>query len=132
MSDQCDFCSASNPITRYQTHPFGITTSEDVFPDTPVHQIGGIDYVATDDVHPIRGTGHMVDQNWLACAICADLVDRKDADGLARRCSSSFRVSAGVPIEMPDDELLAFCRTWFTVVFQQLKSGRLSYPEVQS
>lgn len=121
---QCDFCSAPHPIARYRTRSFGITTEDDVFPDTPIHLHDDIPYVATDDVHPIRGTAHMIDQDWAACATCATLIDAKDHHGLTTHCVNTIQQQS-LPPDTTPAELADIYRLWFTVFFQNIRSNRL-------
>lgn len=121
---QCDFCSGPNPICRYRTRSFGITTEDDVFPDTPIHLRDNIPYVATDDVHPVRGTGHMIDPDWAACATCAILIDARDHHGLTARCVDTIPLQSLPPGTTPE-ELTTQYQLLFTVFFQNLLSARL-------
>jgi len=122
---KCDLCSDPHPIARYHTRSFGITTNEDVFPDTPIHLIDDVPYVATDDIHPVRGTGHLVDPDWLACEPCANLIDQQNLDGLIAHCLANFRISHPLPPDMTEADLADFCRYWYTAFFQNLLSTRL-------
>ena len=121
---QCDFCSGQNPICRYRTRSFGITTEDDVFPDTPIHLRDDIPYVATDDVHPIRGTGHMLDPDWAACVTCATLIDANDHHGLTAYCLANIQQES-LPPEITPAELADSYHLLFTVFFQNLLSPRL-------
>ena len=121
---QCDFCSGPHPIVRYRTRSFGLTTEDDVFPDTPIHLLDNIPYVATDDVHPVRGTGYMIDPDWLACATCATLIDAKDPHGLTAHCVATIPPQS-VPPDATPAELTTHYQLFFTVFFQNLLSDRL-------
>lgn len=118
---QCDFCSSPHPTVTYRARAFGITAESEVFPDTPVHVLSGVPYVATDDVHPIRGLGAMADETWLACPTCAGFIDAKNLDGLLRHCLDRFEREEMLPPDCPRNETEAFYRTFFTAFFQQLQ-----------
>lgn len=127
----CDFCSAPNPIAQYQTHAFGVTTSDDVFPDAPVHVFDDVPYVALDEIHPVRGTGHMVDPTWLACGPCDSFIAHHNIEGLITHCFANFRIKANLSDEIDDTDLLQFCRSWYTAFFQQRVGPRDTFPPTQ-
>ncbi|MDP3596953.1 MAG: hypothetical protein Q8S75_08180 [Nitrospirota bacterium] len=121
---QCDFCSAPDPRFQYRTTSFGITTADDIFPDTPIHLHDDIPYVGTDDVHPLRGTGQMISPDWAACATCATFIDAKDHHGLTAYCIAAIPPQSLPPNTTPA-ELTDQYHLLFTVFFQNLRSARL-------
>ena len=121
---QCDFCSEPNPICRYRTQSFGITTEDNVFPDTPIHLRDDIDYVDKEDIHPVRGTGLMLDPDWAACATCATLIDARDHHGLTTRCVGTIPAHS-LPPDATPGELTTPYQLLFTVFFHNLLSTRL-------
>lgn len=118
----CDFCSASIPTTKYRTHPFGLTDSSQVFGDTPIYTIQGLDHVSTEDLHPSHGTGAMMSPEWLACDDCTIFIDARDREGLVQYCV--MRLSAQPNLESIDiaNELIPMYRKLFTAFFLYLES----------
>lgn len=69
----CDFCSDPNPVWDYPAKTFTLK-------DTPAQSIG----------------------NWAACSICHALIETRDYDGLADRCTSEFirnNPTLGIPFD---------------------------------
>ncbi len=118
----CDLCSSPTATTLYRAQPFGLTTDNQVFGDTPIHVIQGLDHVATEDLHPIYGTGAIMTPDWLACEDCRLLIDAKDQEGLVQHCVT--RVSAQQDLSQTDfDEVFKpMYRNLFAAFFLYLVS----------
>ena len=122
MPVQCDFCSAPDQVACYRAKEFGITSSEQVFPDTPVYNIGGLDHVATDDIHPIRGFGTMAHPLWLACSQCSAFIDARNLDGLLEHCVTRSQREGMLPTNLPPQNIRHFYRDFFSAFFHYLQA----------
>jgi hypothetical protein len=121
MTYKCDFCSGPSPTVRYHTHPFGLTTSDQVFGDTPVYNIDGLDHVATEDLHPNYGIGAMMSPEWLACEACSRWIDARDLTGLLTHCLTQFRASGLLADACVNKEMTTAYHHLFRAFFHYLR-----------
>ncbi|MEQ1792953.1 MAG: hypothetical protein ABL970_02075 [Nitrospira sp.] len=121
MTAICDFCSGPSPTVRYHTHPFGLTTPDQVFGDTPVYNIDGLNHVATEDLHPDYGIGAMMSPEWLACEACSRWIDARDLTGLLSHCLTQFRTAGLLADPCLNDEMTTAYHQLFRAFFHYLQ-----------
>lgn len=123
----CDFCSLPDVSWHYTTKDFGITTADYIFPDSPIVTIEDVPYVATEDIHPVRGVGHMAGTEWFTCDTCAHLIDAKDFDGLTHQVITTWIHNHSIPPESTADGLKDTLKQFYTAFFHQLAGPRQPY-----
>ena len=124
MPSVCDFCSLPGVSWHYQTIDFGITTEDHIFPDAPIVTIEGVPYVATEDIHPVRGIGHMAGTEWLACDECAKFIDSKDVDGLIRQVMVTWVHTRSAPPGTAVEGFRDSLKQFYAAFFHQLTGVR--------